>query len=125
MSKDKKIVNLKHNFSVRPMEDADLEYWFEQLIAYDPSKEDEERTERIAMKVPNVADITSLVDNLVRVKNQEMYQAMMSQSKDIAVLRQILVEKTDISEEEIAEFESDFDTKLQEMQEMLEEQGEE
>lgn len=98
---------------VKRIAEEDLRYWAEQTLAPNPEVVDERKDEQLAHRVPNLADITSVIDFYIRVHNQELYQALMSQAKDISVLRQILTDKTEITEEEIKEYEADFEEKME------------
>lgn len=98
---------------VKPLNEDDLQYWAEQILFQDAGEEDEHKTEQLAHRVANLADLTSLIDYMFRVRNQEQYQVMMKQAKDIGVLKQIIVSETDITPEEIEEHESDFSQQLE------------
>lgn len=91
----------------------DMTYWLEQLRYYDPEKEDEEKTERIARRVLNLADLTAFVDNFVKVNSQEIYHLVQKQSQDLGVIREILIHELGVSVEKIEQYEDVYQKKLE------------
>lgn len=98
---------------VKLMDEEDIKYWAEQVVAPDPSEADEHRDEQLAHRVVNMADVTSIMNYLIRVSSQELYQAMQRQATDIIVLRQIMTEKLGVTEKDLDEYEEEISEKLE------------
>lgn len=98
---------------VKLLAEEDIKYWAEQVVAPDPSKADEHRDEQLAHRVVNLADITSVINYLIRVNSQELYHALQKQATDVIVLRTIMTDKLGVTEKELDEYEEEISEKLE------------
>lgn len=103
----------KGNVKLDLMDEDKLAKWVEQAVTGTVSDLSATESDDIALSAVNLADITSVISYMIRIHNQELYQALMSQSRDISVLKNALLENTDLTTEDIKEYEKAFDEKVE------------
>lgn len=118
--------------NVQPLSNEDLKLWGTYLITKEIPEGKEKQIARLAKRDINIADTSALIKFHSDFVNQQQAEYLGFLSERVALLEYILVDKLEISQEDLEAYGKKFTTELDELeaayeaaQEELEKEGEE